>query len=35
VEFKEHLGARRLRSRVVEKRSAVRRAAEWLRSKWP
>lgn len=35
VEFKEHLGARRLRSRVVEKRSAIRRAAEWLRSKWP
>jgi hypothetical protein len=35
VEFKEHLGAGRLRSRVINKRSAVRRAAEWVRSILP
>lgn len=35
VEFKEHLGARRLRSRVINKRSIVRRAAEWVRSTIP
>jgi hypothetical protein len=35
VEFKEHLGARRLRSRVIEKRSPVRRAAELVRRVLP
>jgi hypothetical protein len=32
IEFKEHLGAIPLRSRVVEKKSAARRVAEWLRN---
>jgi hypothetical protein len=31
VDFKEHLGAQRLRSRVINKRSIVRSIAEWLR----
>lgn len=31
VEFKQHLGARRLRSRVINKRSIARRMAEWVR----
>lgn len=32
VEFKEHLGAQKLRSRVINKRSLLRRTAEVLRS---
>jgi hypothetical protein len=31
VEFKQHLGARRLRSRIVNKRSLVRTLVEWMR----
>jgi hypothetical protein len=31
VEFKEHLGAQKLRSRIINKRSALRRTAEFLR----
>jgi hypothetical protein len=33
AEFKEHLGAKRLRARVVDRRSPLFRAAEWLRGK--
>jgi hypothetical protein len=33
VEFKEHLGAQKLRSRIVDRRSPLLRAAGWIRGK--
>jgi lipid II:glycine glycyltransferase (peptidoglycan interpeptide bridge formation enzyme) len=34
VEFKEHIGAQKIRSRIINNRSLLRRAAEYLRSRF-